>query len=114
MFLNRSEEPINGFNMDITTGHVILSYMEEHLNDKNRLAKEWEELCSYEPDTVKSEVAAQPQNMTKNRYSNILPCKLIPENKLYSIVFNLLNSSFWNKQMTILESSWVRPRRANT
>ena len=71
----RSEEPLNSFNMDITTGHVILSYMEEHLNDKNRLIKEWEELCTYEPDLIKAEMGSTPQNMTKNRYSNILPCK---------------------------------------
>ncbi len=50
--------------------------MEEHLNDKNRLTKEWEDLCNYEPDLNKTENGNMPKNMTKNRYSNILPCKL--------------------------------------
>jgi hypothetical protein len=78
--------------MDITTGHVTLSYMEEHLNDKNRLAKEWDEMCSYEPDTVKCEVGTAPQNMTKNRYSNILPCILID---YYWIDFSDLKLNFF-------------------
>lgn len=69
-----SEEPINSFNIDITTGHVILAYMEEHLNDKNRLNKEWDDLCNYDAEPNKTEDGSLPQNMTKNRYSNILPC----------------------------------------
>ncbi len=48
--------------------------MEEHLNDKNRLTKDWEELNDYEPEVNKTEIASLPQNMTKNRYSNVLPC----------------------------------------
>lgn len=50
--------------------------MEEHLNDKNRLQEEWTNLCEYEPEPNKCEVGSLPENMTKNRYSNILPCKL--------------------------------------
>ena len=38
------------FNMDITTGHVILNYMEDHLHDVERLNKEWEALCNYKAD----------------------------------------------------------------
>ena len=38
------------FNMDITTGHVILNYMEDHLHDAERLNKEWEALCAYKAD----------------------------------------------------------------
>lgn len=51
--------------------------MEEHLNDKNRLGKEWDDLCGYEPEPNKTDIGALPQNMTKNRYSNILPCKFM-------------------------------------
>ena len=61
--------------MDITTGHVILSYMEEHLNDKNRLTKEWSELREYVAEPNATLVALQPDNMKKNRYANVLPCK---------------------------------------
>ncbi len=49
--------------------------MEEHLNDKNRLSKEWEDLCNYEAEPNETIVASKEENMNKNRYSNILPCK---------------------------------------
>jgi len=54
--------------------------MEEHLNDKNRLTKDWEELNDYEAEVNKTEIASLPQNMTKNRYSNVLPCIYIFKN----------------------------------
>jgi len=66
-----SEEPINNIDIDVTTGHVILAYMEDHLNEKNRILKEWEDLDSYEADQNKTEMGTR--FMTKNRYSNILP-----------------------------------------
>jgi hypothetical protein len=50
--------------------------MEEHLNDKNRLTKEWDELSKYEAEPNKTEVGSSAENMTKNRYSNVIPCKL--------------------------------------
>ena len=64
--------------------------MEEHLNDKHRLQEEWSGLCEYEPDPNKTDVGSLPENMTKNRYSNILPCKTLllfnftlPQNNLF-------------------------------
>jgi len=68
-----SDEPLNSINMDVKTGHVILSYMEEHLNDKNRLSKEWDLLCNYLAEPNNTLVANNEENMNKNRYSNILP-----------------------------------------
>ncbi len=50
--------------------------MEDHLNNKSRLDKEWEDLCTYEADLNETNVAKQAENMSKNRYSNVLPCKL--------------------------------------
>jgi len=49
--------------------------MEEHLNDKNRLSKEWKELENYEPDQNSTYVGSLPAYMTRNRYSNIIPCR---------------------------------------
>lgn len=66
------EEPVSS-NMDITTGHIILSYMEDHLKNKNRLEKEWEALCVYEADPCSTNAALQKQNSNKNRYPQILP-----------------------------------------
>jgi len=68
----RSEEPVVT-NMDITTGHIILSYMEDHLRNKDRLDREWEELCNYIPEPNSTETASLSQNGRKNRYSDILP-----------------------------------------
>lgn len=38
-------EDTAAFNMDISTGHMVLSYMEDHLKNKGRLQREWEALC---------------------------------------------------------------------
>lgn len=79
-----SEEPVTA-NLDITTGHAVLSYMEDHLNNKNRLDKEWEEICGYEADNVTTASAVTTQNSRKNRSVAALPydhnrIKLNPKN----------------------------------
>ncbi|XP_069814997.1 receptor-type tyrosine-protein phosphatase N2 isoform X2 [Dendropsophus ebraccatus] len=61
-----SEEPVQS-NMDISTGHMILSYMEDHLKNKNRLEKEWEALCAYQADLTETTIALKEENVAKNR-----------------------------------------------
>ncbi|XP_063777978.1 receptor-type tyrosine-protein phosphatase N2 isoform X2 [Pseudophryne corroboree] len=61
-----SEEPVQS-NMDISTGHMILSYMEDHLKNKNRLEKEWEALCAYQADLNATLIALKEENAAKNR-----------------------------------------------
>ncbi|KAH3719561.1 receptor-type tyrosine-protein phosphatase N2-like isoform X1 [Dreissena polymorpha] len=70
--LDRSEEPVNS-NMDISTGHIVLTYMEDHLKNKDRLDREWEAMCAYEADPCSSNVATEMANARKNRYSDVLP-----------------------------------------
>ncbi|XP_078487218.1 receptor-type tyrosine-protein phosphatase N2-like [Ciona intestinalis] len=65
-----SEEPITT-SLDVSTGHAVLSYMEDHLSNKGRLNTEWEELCKYQADNVTTEAAAK--NMMKNRSTSVLP-----------------------------------------
>ncbi|XP_037542838.1 protein tyrosine phosphatase receptor type Na [Nematolebias whitei] len=67
-----SEEPAQS-NMDISTGHMILAYMEDHLRNKDRLQKEWEALCSYQAEPCSVAVAQDPANMDKNRHVEALP-----------------------------------------
>ncbi|XP_056145401.1 protein tyrosine phosphatase receptor type Na [Lampris incognitus] len=67
-----SEEPAQS-NMDISTGHMILAYMEDHLRNKDRLQKEWEALCSYQADPSSVAVAQSQSNMDKNRHAESLP-----------------------------------------
>ncbi|KAF7406412.1 hypothetical protein HZH68_005781 [Vespula germanica] len=51
-------------NMDISTGHMVLSYMEDHLKNKDRLDQEWAALCSY--GISSTDVA---ENNTKSKYN---------------------------------------------
>uniref|UniRef100_A0A1I8I6G1 Receptor-type tyrosine-protein phosphatase kappa n=1 Tax=Macrostomum lignano TaxID=282301 RepID=A0A1I8I6G1_9PLAT len=78
-----SDDPITT-DMDITTGHLILNYMENYLNNKEKLEQEWADLCSYEAEQRSSAVGATPENAAKNRYQDLLPydhsrVKLNPE-----------------------------------
>uniref|UniRef100_A0A8C5UVT6 Protein tyrosine phosphatase receptor type N2 n=1 Tax=Microcebus murinus TaxID=30608 RepID=A0A8C5UVT6_MICMU len=66
-----SEEPVQP-NMDISTGHMILAYMEDHLKNKNRLEKEWEALCAYQAEPSSSLVAQREENAPKNRSPAVL------------------------------------------
>ncbi|XP_041858051.1 protein tyrosine phosphatase receptor type Na isoform X2 [Melanotaenia boesemani] len=67
-----SEEPAQS-NMDISTGHMILAYMEDHLRNKDRLQKEWEALCSYQAEPCSVAVAQDMGNMDKNRHAEAVP-----------------------------------------
>ncbi|XP_072301153.1 protein tyrosine phosphatase receptor type Na isoform X2 [Eucyclogobius newberryi] len=67
-----SEEPAQS-NMDISTGHMILAYMEDHLRNKDRLQKEWEALCSYQAEPSSVAVGQQEIHKDKNRYAVSLP-----------------------------------------
>ncbi|KAM4544005.1 receptor-type tyrosine-protein phosphatase N2 [Fundulus diaphanus] len=60
------EEPVPS-NMDISTGHMILSYMEDHLKNKNRLEREWEALCSYQAEPSTCSVGQGELNSKRNR-----------------------------------------------
>ncbi|XP_047418207.1 receptor-type tyrosine-protein phosphatase N2 isoform X2 [Sciurus carolinensis] len=66
-----SEEPVQP-DMDISTGHMILAYMEDHLKNKNRLEKEWEALCAYQAEPSSSLVAQREENLPKNRSLAVL------------------------------------------
>ncbi|XP_030629180.1 solute carrier organic anion transporter family member 5A1b [Chanos chanos] len=66
-----SEEPAHS-NMDISTGHMILSYMEDHLKNKNRLEKEWEALCAYQAEPNATTIGQRDLNAKKNRTSTVI------------------------------------------
>ncbi|XP_027866337.1 receptor-type tyrosine-protein phosphatase-like N isoform X1 [Xiphophorus couchianus] len=66
------EEPAQA-NMDISTGHMILAYMEDHLRNKDRLLKEWAALCSYQAEPSAVSVAQSDANTKKNRCPDSLP-----------------------------------------
>ncbi|XP_078393358.1 receptor-type tyrosine-protein phosphatase N2 isoform X2 [Cetorhinus maximus] len=66
------EEPVQS-NMDISTGHMILTYMEDHLRNKNRLVKEWEALAAYQAEPNTSSIADREENEKKNRSQLVVP-----------------------------------------
>lgn len=66
------EEP-TATSMDISTGHMVLSYMEDHLKNKQRLEQEWVGLCAYEAEPNSTAVAFKVENKKKNRYPDKLP-----------------------------------------
>uniref|UniRef100_A0ACB8G217 Uncharacterized protein n=1 Tax=Sphaerodactylus townsendi TaxID=933632 RepID=A0ACB8G217_9SAUR len=59
--------------MDISTGHMILAYMEDHLRNRDRLAKEWQALCAYQAEPNSCDVAQQEANIKKNRNPDYVP-----------------------------------------
>ncbi|KAJ8912111.1 hypothetical protein NQ315_005447, partial [Exocentrus adspersus] len=67
-----SEEPAL-HNMDISTGHMVLSYMEDHLKNKDRLEQEWVALCAYVAEPCETTMALKKENVDKNRYPEIVP-----------------------------------------
>ena len=66
------------FTVDFTVYGMLVfqSYMEDHLKNKDRLEREWEALCAYEADPSNTTVAEDQSNARKNRYGDILPCKI--------------------------------------
>ncbi|XP_071418161.1 receptor-type tyrosine-protein phosphatase-like N isoform X2 [Pithys albifrons albifrons] len=66
------EEPVQS-NMDISTGHMILAYMEDHLRNRDRLAKEWQALCAYQAEPSICSIAQSEANLKKNRNLNYVP-----------------------------------------
>ncbi|KAM9085471.1 receptor-type tyrosine-protein phosphatase-like N isoform 4-T4 [Megaptera novaeangliae] len=66
------EEPAQA-NMDISTGHMILAYMEDHLRNRDRLAKEWQALCAYQAEPNTCAAAQGEGNIKKNRNPDFLP-----------------------------------------
>ncbi|XP_018094221.1 receptor-type tyrosine-protein phosphatase-like N isoform X2 [Xenopus laevis] len=66
------EEPVQS-NMDISTGHMILAYMEDHLRNRDRLAKEWQALCAYQAEPNACSRAKCDANLKKNRNQDYVP-----------------------------------------
>ncbi|KAM4697477.1 receptor-type tyrosine-protein phosphatase-like N isoform 2-T2 [Rhinophrynus dorsalis] len=66
------EEPVQP-NMDISTGHMILAYMEDHLRNRDRLAKEWQALCAYQAEPNSCSKAKSDNNLKKNRNPDYVP-----------------------------------------
>ncbi|XP_076674923.1 tyrosine phosphatase IA-2 isoform X3 [Andrena cerasifolii] len=60
-------------NMDISTGQMVLSYMEDHIKNKDRLDQEWTVLCAYKADPCSTEAAESEANANCNRPGMAIP-----------------------------------------
>jgi receptor-type tyrosine-protein phosphatase N len=65
--------PPQGSGLEITAGHLILSYIEDYLRNKNKLEEEWQALETYIPEDVSTNDAMQKENHGKNRYPDSVP-----------------------------------------
>lgn len=53
----------------------LQAYMEDHLRNRDRLAKEWQALCAYQAEPNTCATAQGEGNIKKNRHPDFLPCK---------------------------------------
>ncbi|CAK5100938.1 unnamed protein product [Meloidogyne enterolobii] len=67
----------NGSDMDIGTGHVLLAFLQKHLENPNEINKQWESVKDYEAseEVAQCKVAKREENVGKNFDSGTLPCK---------------------------------------
>ena len=49
--------------------------MEDHLRNRDRLAKEWQALCAYQAEPNTCATAQGEGNIKKNRHPDFLPCE---------------------------------------
>lgn len=65
----------NGSDMDIGTGHVLLAFLQKHLEHPNEINKQWESVKDYEaPEEVaQCKVARREENVAKNFDNGTLP-----------------------------------------
>lgn len=54
-------------------GHMVLSYMEDHLKNKDRLEQEWVALCAYVAEPCEMTIAMKKTNKENNRYPEVAP-----------------------------------------
>ena len=85
--------------MDISTGHMVLAYMEDHLKNKQRLEQEWVGLCGYEAEPSSTTVAFKAENKKKNRYPDKLPYD--HNREILNAVLNASNSDYINASTVV-------------
>lgn len=53
----------------------LQAYMEDHLRNRDRLAKEWQALCAYQAEPNSCATAQGEGNLKKNRHLDFVPCE---------------------------------------
>ncbi|VIO92566.1 Uncharacterized protein BM_BM1721 [Brugia malayi] len=86
------DEPISQSNLDISTGHVILSFLRDYLNDTSKIEEQWKTLNEYANANGISSIAREEKNINKNRNLSYLPY----DDTLVSIRSTVNDSDFIN------------------
>ncbi|XP_062517866.1 receptor-type tyrosine-protein phosphatase-like N [Corticium candelabrum] len=98
-----NEEQAKG-HMDVNVGHIVLSYLEEHLKNTDKIDKEWQELCIYQCDQYSVDAALSPKNREKNRYQDVLPYD--HSRVTLDIIDNQSNSDYINASYICDDNPW--------
>lgn len=85
--------------------------MEDHLKNKDRLDREWEGLCTYEADPSNTNIANDPANIRKNRYSDTVPCKYLKKSNISKILQESHNDTVPCKYVKKSNISNIRKNR---
>ncbi|EJD76628.1 CBR-IDA-1 protein [Loa loa] len=99
------EEPVGQSSLDISTGHVILSFLRDYLNDKSKIEEQWKTLNEYTNSNGISSIAREEGNLNKNRNPSCLPY----DDTLVSIC-NVVNDSTYINASAIHDCD---PKQAN-
>ncbi|CAG9532356.1 unnamed protein product [Cercopithifilaria johnstoni] len=86
------DEPVGQSSLDISTGHVILSFLRDYLNDTSKIEEQWKTLNEYSNPNGISSIAREEENINKNRNQTCLPY----DDTLVSIRHLVKDSAFIN------------------
>ncbi|MFH4979823.1 hypothetical protein AB6A40_006532 [Gnathostoma spinigerum] len=67
------EEPVAQPTLDISTGHVLLTYLKQYLQNSSKIEEEWASLVNYTNPKGTTEIAGREENKQKNRNPLVLP-----------------------------------------
>lgn len=69
---------------------LLQSYMEDHLKNKDRLAKEWEALCAYQAEPNATTTGLKNGSAKKNRSTAVVACEYSSNMSLFYFLFDKL------------------------
>ncbi|KAI6171328.1 Receptor-type tyrosine-protein phosphatase N2 [Aphelenchoides bicaudatus] len=67
------ESVLQSCNLDISTGHVILSFLQEYLDSPQKIADQWESVVDYTNASAETTIGEREENREKNADQSVLP-----------------------------------------
>ncbi|KAI6188448.1 Receptor-type tyrosine-protein phosphatase N2 [Aphelenchoides besseyi] len=67
------ETLLQSCNLDISTGHVILSFLQEYLDTPEKIADQWKSVAEYVNSNAETTIAEREENRAKNADPSVLP-----------------------------------------